>query len=686
MRRYTTVCPRNCYSTCSLNVFVDEESQKIRRVEAHPANKATPKGACLKGLSYVERVHSPDRILFPLKRIPRTGEFQRISWDEALETICRKLLVLRENHGPQCIFYYAGSGTKGLLNGAGSEFWRLFGGYTTTYGDLCWPAGLEATRLTLGDNKHNAPWDLENAGLILMWGKNAAETNVQQMRAIDLALAKGSRLIVIDPRRTLSAERAELLVQPRPGTDGALALAIGHILVKNNAVDKDFVDKNVLGFSQYKRLVEDFPPVRAEAVTDVPRKYIERIARAIAERPPVSFCPGFGMQRYTNSGQTMRAILALAVITGNLGKPGAGWIYANLQSAVFDSVKDPFAFFPPKKPDGIARVSVSTARLGQDILAQRDPSLRMAWVERGNPVTQNPQTHKVLEAFRSLEFRVVVEQFLTDTAREADIILPAKSLFEQSDVVGAYWHPYIQLRQKIIDSPGEVKPETEIYRHLAQMMKFPTDEVNEKIPGPTEKEIEVFLEKKLEPFPELSLEKLKQGPILAPGTEEVAFADDVFPTPSGKIELVSQEAADRWGLDPLPVYSEPVESTKNDSVESKKYPLYFMTPNTKNRIHSQFNNLELIRQFSPKPILDMSPDDALKRNIKTSDRVKVFNDRGSIEIEVRIDFSIKPGCVCVTNGWWITEGGTVNFLSAGRETDMAHGAAFHDALVEVEKI
>lgn len=685
MKRYTTVCPRNCYSTCSLNVYVDEEKQTIRRVEAHPANKATPKGACLKGLSYVERVHSPDRILYPMKRKTGTADFERITWDEALDTIAGKLSEFKKTHGPQSVFYYSGSGTKGLLNGAGNEFWRMFGGFTTTYGDLCWPAGLEATRLTLGENKHNAPWDLENAGLILMWGKNAAETNVQQMRAIDLALEKDARLIVIDPRRTLSSERAELLIQPRPGTDGALALAIGHLLVKNNAIDNDFIKKHVLGFEEYKNLVSDFTPSKAAAITDVPEAFIERIAGAITESAPVSLCPGFGMQRYTNSGQTMRAMLALVAITGNIGKPGAGWIYANLQSAVFDSVKDPIAFFPPETPDGIARISVSTARLGLDMLAQNDPPLKMAWVERGNPVTQNPDTHNVIDAFRALDFRVVVEQFYTDTAREADIILPAKTLFEQSDVIGAYWHPYIQFRQKIIDSPGEVKPETEIYRLLAWRLGFDEGEVNGRIPGPTEKEIKAFLEAKLERFPELSLEKLSKEPILAPGTEEIAFHDNIFPTPSGKIEIFSQEAKNRWGLDPLPVYSEPMESTNRESVESKKYPLYFMTPNTKNRIHSQFNNLELIRQFSQKPLLDMNPEDALKRGINSGDRVTVFNDRGSLDIDVRIDFSIKPGCVCVTNGWWISEGGTVNFLSMGRETDMAYGAAYHDTLVEVKR-
>ena len=216
------------------------ESGRIARITGLPANRATPEGPCIKGLSYVERAHSPDRITRPLGR-KADGSFAPVSWDEALGRIADALTRARREYGPQSVLYYSASGTKGLLNGVGLAFWRLFGGCTTTYGDLCWPAGLEATRLTLGDNTHNAPWDLENARLIVMWGKNAAETNIHQMLHVHRALAQGGALVVIDPRRTETAERAELLVQLRPGTDGALALGIGHILCRDGLVDRDFI-------------------------------------------------------------------------------------------------------------------------------------------------------------------------------------------------------------------------------------------------------------------------------------------------------------------------------------------------------------------------------------------------------------------------------------------------------------
>jgi anaerobic selenocysteine-containing dehydrogenase len=663
----------------------------LRRIEAHPHNRATPEGPCLKGLSYVERTHSPDRILHPLRRRPGTSAFDRITWDEALETIAGKLAGYRDEFGPQSVLYYAGSGTKGLLNGVGMNFWKLYGGCTTTYGDLCWPAGLEATRLTLGENKHNAPWDIENARLIILWGKNTAETNVHQTVFIDRALQSGARLVVIDPRRTQSAERATLLVQPRPGTDGAIALAVAHLLITNNTVDHDFIERHVLGFPEFAAAVENFTPQMAARISDVPERYIQQLAEWIGTNSPVTINSGFGMQRYTNSGQTMRSIIALLAITGNIGKPGAGWIFADLQSHIFDTVKDPIAFYPPETPDGVVRVSISTARLGRDMLATTDPPLKAIWVERGNPVTQNPETNTVLSAFRSLDLRVVVEQFMTDTAREADVVLPAKTMFEQTDVIGAYWHPYIQLKQKVLEPPGEVKPESEIYWHLAGRLGLSAGDISTVIPGASDNEVEQFLRRCLEPFPELSLERLADGPVIAPGHEEIAFSDSLFPTPSGKIELVSGEAKTRWGTDALPLYRESTESVSSQDGAKEtgavdSYPLYFMTPNTKNRIHSQFNNLETIRALSPKPTLAINPGDANKRGIEDGAMVRVFNDRGAVEVEARIDMGIKTGCVSMTNGWWITDGGTVNFCSLGRETDMGHGAAFHDNLVDVQPL
>ena len=678
MKEFITACPRNCYSTCSLIVQV--ENNKVVGIKPLPLNKATPFGGCLKGLSYVERANSPDRILYPLKK--NKAGFKRITWDEALDTLAERLIHFRDVSGQQSVLFYAASGMAGLLNDFSSKFWRhVYGGATTVYGNLCWPAGLEATRLTLGENKHNVPWDLENAKLIILWGKNPAESNLHEMIPLNNALDNGAELIVIDPRRTQSSQRASLLLQPYPSTDAAIALAVANILIQKEWIDKQFVESHVLGFEQFAQHVKPFTAQWASDISGVPSNLIEKLAEYIGNVGPMTLIPGYGMQRYTNGGQTVRAILALSVITGNIGKPGACWHYANLQSYVFDDVLEPLCYYPPEKPDGIIRRSISTARLGEDMLKTKYPELKMIWVERGNPLTQNPNTGKVLQAFHKLDFRVVVEQFMTDTALEADIILPAKNMFEQSDIIGSYWNPYIQLKQKVVDPAGEVKPETEIYWLLAQKLGFKNSELASILLPPGDKYVDQFIEKQLNRF-NLTLNDLKRGPILAPGLQEIAFSDYRFNTPSGKIELYSQQVQTLWGKNPLPNYKPAVELFQ----EQTPYTLFLMSPNTKNRIHSQFNNLKIISMISGEPILQMNPVDANQRGIGDADWVEIFNNRGSFSVKAQLTFEVRVGCVVIPNGWWRTQGAPVNILSEGRETDMGHGSAFHNNRVEVKLV
>lgn len=681
MKQFVTACPRNCYSTCSFRVFVD--NGVVVNVEPFSGNKATPEGICLKGLSYVERANSPDRIIYPQKK-NSDGTFSRISWDEALNTIAQKLEYFKKEFGQKSVLFYAASGMSGLLNDFSGSFWKeIYGGATTVYGNLCWPAGLEATRLTLGENKHNVPWDLENAKLIILWGKNSAESNIQEMIPLGKALDNGGKLIVVDPRRTESTQRAEMLLQPLPATDAALALAISNLLIVNDWIDHQFIEKYVLGFEQFKESVQNCTTQWASSITGVPEEFIQKMAWLIGNIKPMTLIPGYGMQRYSNGGQTTRCLLALSVLTGNIGKPGACWHYANLQSYVFDDLLEPLCYYPPDKPDGKIRREISTARLGEDMLKLNDPPLKMIWVERGNPMTQNPDTQTVIEAFNSLDFKVVVEQFFTDTALQADIILPAKNMFEQTDIIGSYWNPYVQLRQKMVEPAGEVKPETEIYYLLAQKMGFSKEHLDNILLEPGEEAVLRYLNKKLASYPALTIEKLKEGPILAPNLQEIAFFDYLFNTPSGKIELYSIKASQRWGVSPLPTFERSIEA---DSQFDKDYPLYLMSPNSKNRIHSQFNNLKIIRMISGDPSIQMNPKDASDRQISNGDLVRVFNGRGEFTIKADVSYQVRIGCVVIPNGWWKSQGGTVNELSKGRETDMGHGSAFHDNKVQIVKV
>jgi anaerobic selenocysteine-containing dehydrogenase len=651
------------------------EAGKVKAIEPQPLNRATPGGICLKGLSYLERANSKDRIQYPQKKT--SAGFARISWQEALHTIAEKLNFYKTNFGSQSVLFYAASGMSGLLNDVSTNFWRMFGGTTRVYGNLCWPAGLEATRLTFGENKHNIAWDIENAKLIVLWGKNPAETNIHQMIPIERAQANGAKLVVIDPRRTQSSEMADLLIQPKPGTDGLLALTIAKILIEQNLIDAEFIKNHVLGFDLFKASLNAIGIQKTSAITGVSIAFIEKLAHLIGTIKPMTLVAGYGMQRFSNGGQSVRCLLSLSILTGNIGKPGACWHYADLQSDIFSSVKEPESYFPNAETDKPFRRVIPTAKLGECMLQLSSPVLKMAWVERGNPLSQNPDSIQIRNAFRKLDFKIVVEQFMTDTAQEADIILPAKNMFEQTDVISSYWNPYVQIRQKVVEPAGEVKPETEIYYLLAQKLGFSEKEIMLNIPEPNDKAIEDWLSKELIRFEGLTLDKLKEEPVLAPGLQKIAFSDFVFQTPSGKIEIFSEQAAAKWGVSTLPTYEPALDSN------SAIYPLQLMTPNTKNRIHSQFGNLNVIRILDAVPFATISFADAKDRNICNGNRIKVFNQQGSIELEARLDASIRSGVVVVFNGYWHHEGACPNSLTKGLETDMGHGTAFHDTWVEI---
>lgn len=676
MKTLNTVCPRNCYSNCGFKVKV--ENNKVIGIDPLPTIKTTPNGPCLKGQSYVERANSDARIRYPLKKI--NGRFNRISWDEVLNLISNRLSKIREENNQHSVLYYSASGMFGLTNSICSKFWELFGGATTVYGSLCWAAGLEATRLTLGEIKHNIAWDLENAKLIILWGKNPAETNIQQMIFIEKAIEKGAKLVVVDPRRTKSYEIADLLVQPIPGTDAILALAIAKILIVEKKIDNNFIDKHVLGFDEFSDKIKEIDINEASRKCGISVTFIKKLAKLIAETTPMTIVPGYGFQRFSNGGQTTRSILALQIITGNIGKNGACWHYADLQSDIFSSTKEPLSYYPSDEKS-VFRRKISTAKLGEDMLNINSPKLKMGWIERGNPITQSPDSHTVIKAFEKLDFLVVVEQFMTDTARLADIILPAKNMFEQSDIIVSYWNPYIQFRPKVVEPEKEIKTEIEIYRLLAKKMNFDTDDIKNNFPE-NDLEIEKFLEDKISAYQELSIEKLKKEPILAPNLQKIAFCDYIFPTPSGKIELLSQQAEKMWNVNKLPTYKKPIEGFG----DNEKYPFQLMSPNTKNRIHSQFGNLKSIKAVTNEPVAIINIGDAQKKGIKNGDKIKVFNDRGELIIKVELNASIRPGCISIANGFWHSEKSCPNILSKGRETDMGHGTAFHDNLVDYKKM
>jgi anaerobic selenocysteine-containing dehydrogenase len=666
-RTIRTVCPRNCYCTCGMLVTLDGHD-RIVRIEGDPANPATGGHVCLKGLSYARRVGYHDRLLTPMRRRQAGRDFDPISWDDALGEIAERLTRIRATHGPSSVLYYEGSGSHGALGGLSMAFWRQFGGCTTTYGDLCWPAGLEATRLTYGANLHNHPRLTRDSRFILIWGHNPAETNIHQWRLILDAQERGAIVAVVDPRSTDTTDAADIHVQPYPGTDAALALGLARIIMDAGLHDTAFLGEHAAGVEQYRARLADYPVERVADITGLDPAAIRGLALAYARTRPALLIAGFGLQRHHRAGQTIRAVALLPAVTGNVGVAGGGWQYANLASHCLRPLP-----LPPE-PAGMRAIPVSQVARHLDTLA--DPPIRAAWIERGNPGSQNPAAPRLRAALSSLDLVVVVDQFMTPTAACANVVLPAKTLFEEEDLVTAYWHPYLQWRAKILEPPGHVKPETEIWRLMCERFRydttwFPADRI-------------AYLRQLLPAGRESALEALMDRPLDLSEHGDVAFADRRFPTPSGRVQFASEEAAQRWGVGAVPEYAHLDEG--HASALADRLPLQLLSCKTRDRIHSQFGNLDWVREVERPHVIDISQQDASARGIIDGARVAVWNDRGRIELAARVTPGIRPGVVHILEGWCHEGDPDVNALTAEGVTDMNHGATFYECLVEVEPV
>lgn len=661
VKKYRTVCPKDCFGSCSLEVEVEKgRIIKVRGDRKHPVTKGV---ACLKGNKYPDIIYSKDRLMYPLRRTGKRGEgeFKVISWDKALDEIYSRLQIVKKEYGPESLFYYAGYGTLGLTNKYSYGFWYQFGGFTTTYGSLCNSAGSEAIKLTYGEIKHNSLSDLENSDLIILWGKNPFYTHPQMMFHINKAVKKGAKLVTIDPRRNESSRKSNLHLSPEAGTDGALALGIANSLISSGDINRDFIDKYTTGFEKYRELVKDYTLEKVSNITGIPVKKIEEFIDMIKEHPRYSLITGYGLQRYTNSGQTLRAISLLPALTGSIGYQGATFYYSDKQGT---GLKWPPL---PAKPGKIRKIPV--AKMAVELSKVNKPPIKAMWVQTANPVTSNPESNKLIEAMKELDFIVVSDLFLTDTAKMADIVLPVTSPFEYYDLIKGYGHSYIQVQQKIIEPPGECKHESEIYKLLGEKFGYNSDYLYDNNRD--------FMQRVLDLSGyNIDIEEIEENGYLPEEHQEIAFSDFKFKTPSGKIEFYSNDMKEKWGENPLPVFNEVVSSKKHN-----RYPLQLLTGHSRNRINSQFYNIDELKEDG---ILQINPVDAGERDIKDGDQVVVYNDRGKVILIAGITDKVREGLVYTEFGSW-GDKKKINSLIKARITDIGYNTAFHNNFVEVKK-
>jgi anaerobic selenocysteine-containing dehydrogenase len=619
-----------------------------------------------------------------MRRVGRKGEgrFEPVTWDEAISTIAGRFReVAQSSDGPESILPYSYAGTMGIVNGASMDrrfFHRL--GASLLARTICSQAGGDALRFTLGATTGTDVENFHLARLIVLWGTNTLSSNIHLWPEIKEALQNGARLIGIDPYRNHTLDHCHQLIQLQPGTDAAFALAVMNVILSEGLEDRDYIERYTIGFEGLRERAAEFPPSRAASVCGVSEEEIISFAREYATTRPAAIRVNYGLQRHAGGGMAVRAIACLPALTGAWRDAGGGVLLSTAGSFTLNEA----ALQRPDLIRGNPR-TVNMSRLGE-ALTEATPPVRALYVYNSNPAAIAPDQSKVLEGFRREDlFTVVHDQFQTDTADYADIVLPATTQLEHRDIVRPYGHYYLVYNEPAIAPLGEAKPNSEVFRLLAEAMGFEEDcfkDTDEQI-------IMAALSTDKPVFEGITLERLKRDGWARLNLPETfaPFAEGGYPTPSGKCEFYS-ERMERAGLDPIPAYIPPRESPASSPELAARFPLQLISPPANTFLNSSFSHLKSFIRSERQPFILINPEDATGRAISDGDMVRVWNDRGECRLVARVSTRVKPGVACALSTWWnkLSPGHTnVNQTVSQALTDIGAGATFYDNLVEVAK-
>jgi molybdopterin guanine dinucleotide-containing S/N-oxide reductase-like protein len=682
-------CPHDCPDACGVLITVDELSGKATKIQGDPAHPVTRGFLCAKVAKYLDRVYSPDRVLYPMRRRAPKGQggpeaFERISWDAALRAITNKFKQVAQEFGPEAILPYSYGGTLGALNGSAMDhrfFHRL--GASQLDRTICATAGGDALISVIGKKLGTEPEQFAHSKLILAWGANIHGNNVHLWPFIEEARRQGGKLVVIDPYMTRTAKCADWYIPIHPGTDVALALGMMHVIIGEELYDKDYVARHTIGFDELKQRVADYPPEQVAQWTGVAAGDIRKLAREYATARPAAIRVNYGVQRAENGGSAVRAIAMLPCITGSWKEVGGGLQLSTSGAYGLDTQA-------LQRPDLMtatlgrpARV-VNMSELAKALNEVSDPPVQAMFVYNSNPAAVAPNHNGVIRGLsRSDLFVAVHEQFFTDTTDYADIVLPATTFFEHPDLQTAYGTYYLQLSEQAIAPLGEARSNLETFRALAKAMGFADACFDES----TDEMIAAAIRGGGDAVRNITPEQLKRdGHVrlhLNGSGAYLPFADGGFFTPSGKAELYSAALAAQ-GLEPVANFIPPRES--RHTAAAKKYPLELLGRKADNYLNSTFANLPSLQEMETMGLLELHVDDAQARGIADGQDVRVFNDRGEITLQAKVNGAVPPGVVAARLNWAkLTPGGkNINVLTSERLTDIGRGATFYSCLVEVE--
>ncbi len=678
---FPAVCPLDCPDTCGL--LLHKENGKITKVTGNPDHPITKGAICNKVRNMTERVYHPGRLQYPMRRVGAKGEgkFERISWDEAIQEITGKFKDLSATYGPESILPYSFYGNMGVLgvDGMDRRFFNALGASVLEQ-TICNAAGNTGWKYTMGANHGTLPEDTEHADLIVVWGGNIVSTNMHQVVLAEKARKNGAKIVVIDVHRNRTAQWADWFIPLYPGTDSALALGMMHVLFEQGLTNEAFMQKYTVGHEALREHVRSYTPERVARITGVPEETIVELAQLYGRAQAAHIHIGNGLQHHDNGGMNVRSIACLPAITGQWLKRGGGAVRTNS----YGSTNGDALERPDLRQNANPRV-VNMNRIGEALLEAEQP-IRAMLVYCSNPLVVAPDTERVERGFaREDLFTVVHDLFMTDTAKYADIVLPATSSFEATDLYLSYWHQYVQLQEPVIAPIGESKSNVELFSLLGQAMGYDADIFGEK----PEQMIENALQGTENPYMNgITLDRLKQQRFVKLDMSVHESFLEHLPTPSGKIELYSEQMEQK-GLPPLPTYAALVEGFdgENPAGPEHAYPLMYVSPPNHNFLNSSFGNSAKHQRLEKMPLLQIHPEDASRRDVQDGDAVVVWNERGRIELTAKVTDAMLPGTVISQGLWWDGEGKKQrsNSLTSSRLSDMGNGATFFSATVEVKQ-
>jgi len=666
-----------------LVTVADGRAVDIRGAPDHPTTQGT---LCTKVARYIERTYSADRVLFPMRRTGPKGEgrFKRITWDDALGEIAERLgAIARSPDGPQAILPYSYAGNMGLLQYASMDrrfFHRL--GASLLDRTICAAAGKAGWAAVIGASMGMDLEEYENSRLILIWGSNPIASNLHFWTRAQQAKRRGARLVAIDPYRSQTAEKCHEHLALLPGTDAALALGMMHVLMRDDLIDRDYVDRYTVGYDALAERAMQWTPARAAATCGIPEAQIVRLARDYGTTRPAAIRLNYGMQRVAGGGNAVRAVACLPALVGAWRDPAGGALLSSSGTYPVNAA----ALERPDLIQGQPR-TVNMSALGDALTALDDPPVRAIFVYNSNPMAVAPESAKVAWGLaREDLFCVVHDIFRTDTADYADILLPATTQLEHIDVHNSYGHLYVQATSQAIAPLGEALPNTEVFRRLAARMGFTE---------PCFRDDDETLCRTAFRFDDARMQGIDWDTLKARGWQRLnlprpyaPFAQGDFPTPSGRCEFWSESLRAR-GDDPLPAYVPPRESAASNPELARRYPLGFISPPARNFLNSSFANLPEFLAEEKTPHLDVHPDDAAPRGIEHGMAVRIFNDRGAFTATARVTSRARPGVVVAPSIWWrkLAPGGeNANAVTSQALTDLGRAATFYDCLVEVAPV